>query len=407
MKYINLAALSIFVITLASCFPKTQPVAATDHPQPVENMNTTEPLNHTITTDIDTGNQPNPVENTNEPFKYTITTDIDTKNENVEILVAINDVNGQYPVKYDLDCDSDGEYEYTGLTENQKCIYNKNSGTHQISVRGDIPGMFLCQRYPDVNCYESNAPSSKLPQVHDDSIDAVISVDSWGSVEWKSMSYFAAICWKLNKLPENSPNLTQVKDMSGMFLRANTFNQPLENWDVSNVTDMSDMFKYAPSFNQPLEKWNVSNVTNMRMMFASASSFNQPLDSWDVSNVTDMNHMFWSANFNQPLEKWDVSNVTNMNGMFGGASSFNQPLEKWDVSNVTDMHAMFARAKSFNQPLEKWDVSNVTDMSSIFSGASSFSHYPAHWIVPKDESEDMFEGTKVESLAKEKPLETR
>ena len=122
MKYINLAALSIFVITLASCSPKTQPVAATDHPHPVENTNTT------------------------EPFKYTITTDIDTKNENVEILVAINDVNGQYPVKYDLDCDSDGEYEYTGLTENQKCIYNKNSGTHQISVRGDIPGMFLCKR---------------------------------------------------------------------------------------------------------------------------------------------------------------------------------------------------------------------------------------------------------------------
>ena len=57
-----------------------------------------------------------------------------------------------------------------------------------------------------------------------------------------------------------------------------SFNQPLNNWDVSNVTNMWYMFLNATSFNQPLNKWNVSNdVTYMRRMFDGADSFNQPL----------------------------------------------------------------------------------------------------------------------------------
>ena len=35
-------------------------------------------------------------------------------------------------------------------------------------------------------------------------------------------------------------------------------------------------------------------------MFAEATSFNQPLDNWNVSNVTDMVGMFESTRFNQP-----------------------------------------------------------------------------------------------------------
>ena len=41
---------------------------------------------------------------------------------------------------------------------------------------------------------------------------------------------------------------------------------------------MEGMFLNANSFNQPLNKWNVSNdVTYMRRMFDGADSFNQPL----------------------------------------------------------------------------------------------------------------------------------
>ena len=54
------------------------------------------------------------------------------------------------------------------------------------------------------------------------------------------------------------------------------FNQPLNNWNVSNVTDMNRMFHGAILFNQLLN-WNVSNVTDTRYMFEYAESFNQSL----------------------------------------------------------------------------------------------------------------------------------
>jgi len=68
-------------------------------------------------------------------------------------------------------------------------------------------------------------------------------------------------------------------------------------------------------------------------MFCSAESFNQPLNSWDVSKVKDMFSMFNGAtSFNQPLNNWDVSKVENMSGMFFLAERFNQPLDNWDLS---------------------------------------------------------------------------
>ena len=100
-------------------------------------------------------------------------------------------------------------------------------------------------------------------------------------------------------------------------LHTRAFNQPLNNWDVSNVNSMAGMFDSAISFNQPLNNWNVSKVTYMGVLFDGASSFNQPLNNWNVSNVNTMEGMFWGAtSFNQPLNNWNVSNVTSMDYMF-------------------------------------------------------------------------------------------
>ncbi|AJK51390.1 hypothetical protein MCCG_0421 [Mycoplasma capricolum subsp. capripneumoniae 87001] len=51
--------------------------------------------------------------------------------------------------------------------------------------------------------------------------------------------------------------------MCAMFHGAESFNQPLNNWDVSNIKNMRYMFKGATSFDQPIGSWNASNVTNM------------------------------------------------------------------------------------------------------------------------------------------------
>ena len=81
-----------------------------------------------------------------------------------------------------------------------------------------------------------------------------------------------------------------------MFYDAISFNQPLNNWNVSNVKLMASMFKVAKSFNQPLDNWNVSNVTDISRMFEKAASFNQPLDKWNFKEVQYIANMFTRAN---------------------------------------------------------------------------------------------------------------
>jgi len=44
-----------------------------------------------------------------------------------------------------------------------------------------------------------------------------------------------------------------------MFSNATNFNQPLEDWDVSNVKYMDMLFNNAISFNQDISTWNISD----------------------------------------------------------------------------------------------------------------------------------------------------
>ena len=75
-------------------------------------------------------------------------------------------------------------------------------------------------------------------------------------------------------------------------------------------------------------------------MFKNAESFNQPLNNWNVSNVTDVERMFWGArSFNQPLNKWNVSNVTNMVGMFNWALNDNLPEKHYVVDQELTLYA--------------------------------------------------------------------
>ncbi len=158
-----------------------------------------------------------------------------------------------------------------------------------------------------------------------------------------------------------------------LFEGRDDFNQDISNWDVSNVSDISWMFLELSSFNQDISQWNTSNVIDMSYMFAEAESFNHDLSSWDVSNVTDMSFMFGVASsFNQPLAGWNTSNVTDMSWMFYGADSFNQDLGDWDVSNVTDMSDMFERAESFDQDLRSWDVTGKITTSMFYETPMEF-----------------------------------
>ena len=186
----------------------------------------------------------------------------------------------------------------------------------------------------------------------------------------------------------NSPNLIKVPttlpsnltDLTSMFSGADSFNQPIGNWDVSKVTIMKYMFASTGAFNQPIGLWNVSAVSNMESMFSGAQAFNQPLDNWDVSSVVTTQDMFASSvAFNQDLPNWNVSNLIIMSSMFSYSVAFNGNISNWNTGNVTDMYGLFRGAKAFNQPIGNWDVSNVTNMSWMFANNTAFDQPLNSW----------------------------
>ena len=253
---------------------------------------------------------------------------------------------------------------------------NVATTTYKVTITGKFPHIY----------FNNGEDSNKI-----------ISIDQWGNNRWDSMESAFFGCSNLGYTAKDTPDLSQVTDMSHMFQEATLFNGDIGDWDVNNVTDMSNMFDSATVFNDDIGGWDVDKVTNMRFMFSGAREFNQNIGGWKVGEVTDMSFMFESAlAFNQNIGSWDdVSNVTDMRSMFSGASAFNQNIGGWDddVSNVTDMSSMFESALAFNQNIGGWDVGEVTDMNSMFSGASTFNQNIGGWDVGEvTDMNSMFSG---------------
>src|SRR5690625_5727041 len=78
----------------------------------------------------------------------------------------------------------------------------------------------------------------------------------------------------------------------------------------SNVRYMPGMFNYAESLNQDIGDWDVSNVEDMGPafdaggMFEGASSFDQDLGRWDVRNVQNRGQMLDRSGLSR--EKYDA-----------------------------------------------------------------------------------------------------
>jgi hypothetical protein len=101
--------------------------------------------------------------------------------------------------------------------------------------------------------------------------------------------------------------------MNGMF-GATPFNYDIGGWDISNVEDISSMFLGAKSFNYSLNDWDISKVTRLDYMFFGAKSFNQDLSSWNIENVEMMDYMITNSgiderNYSKLLIGWGQQNV--------------------------------------------------------------------------------------------------
>ena len=238
---------------------------------------------------------------------------------------------------YNVDCDNNGSNEASGQTGDYTCTYAA-VGTYTVRIQ-DNSG--IKTGFPSI--YFNNAGDRQK----------LLTIQQWGTGKWTSMENAFYGCTNLTIPATDMP-------------------------DLSNVTDMSNMFINASSFNQPIGSWDTSSVTNMQGMFRGASAFNQPIDSWNTSSVTDMSSMLSFSAFNQPIGSWDTSSVMYMDGMFNFASAFNQDIGSWDTSNVENMSAMFSNASAFNQDIGGWNVTALTNAASMFAGTSlSLANYDA------------------------------
>lgn len=212
-------------------------------------------------------------------------------------------------------------------------------------------------------------------------------IDQWDVSHVTDMNRLFGFCMVLTNIPGISEwDVSKVKDMSGMFAAAHLFNENISGWNVGQVENMENMFADAPKFNIDISGWDVSNVTDMNNMFYVATAFNQPIGQWKekTGKVQNTMAMFASATaFNQDLNEWDMSQVTDMQQMFLGATAFNGDISDWDVSKVAYMSGMFGQATSFNRDISRWDVRNVVNMSDMFSGATTFNANVGGWDVRK------------------------
>ena len=116
--------------------------------------------------------------------------------------------------------------------------------------------------------------------------DALLEVVSWGDIQWGDTSYMFNRAENLVSVPDDeSPDLSNVEDMSSMFMEAESFDGNIGFWDTSNVQDMTAVFRGAESFNGNVADWDTSNVEQMGAMFNGAVDFNQDISGWCVPNI--------------------------------------------------------------------------------------------------------------------------
>ncbi|MEO0572871.1 MAG: BspA family leucine-rich repeat surface protein [Bacteroidota bacterium] len=285
--------------------------------------------------------------------------------DNLTVQLPIYEGNSEDGTDYNFSVDwGDGTItEVTSFDDEDAMHTYGDSGIKTVTISGFITGFNFGQTQ--------------------DSRDLFYDVLQWGGLNLGNAERHFELCRNLiGFTATDSPNLRAMTSMEFMFSSALMFNGDISHWDVSNIIDMTGVFVIASSFDQDISNWDVSKVTLMRGMFADAAAFNQDISGWDVRNVTDMEAMFASTTvFNQDISSWDVGRVTEFRAMFRDAVAFNQDISTWDMDSALDLGLMFSGASSFNQNLSTWNVSNVIQMDWMFQDAESFNQDISNWDV--------------------------
>lgn len=194
-------------------------------------------------------------------------------------------------------------------------------------------------------------------------------------------------------LPQDLGNwdVSNVTDMGYMYYASET-NHIIGMWDVGQVTDMSSMFQNAIWFNNggvdTIKYWDTTSVIYVASMFYGAQSFNQPLTNFNFTHVTNTTYMFANCYvFNQDCSNWErvgstMQWITDTFSMFGNCRKFNGGVNTWNVQRLVTPQAMFLNCYEFNQPMSNWVTLSFSDTSGMFQNCFKFNQNLGAWRMP-------------------------
>ncbi len=177
---------------------------------------------------------------------------------------------------YSVDCNDDGIDEAVGLGIGMYLCNYDAPGEYVISISGTFSSPF----------FRFNDDRQKL-----------ISIEQWGTNRWLSMNNAFLQCRNMTLNATDTPDLTQVTDMGGMFLEADSFDGDIGDWNVSNVTNMVGLFGNirlsTPIYDSLLIGWSKLNLQRNVLFHAGLSNYSADAATARASIISNFN---WNIN---------------------------------------------------------------------------------------------------------------
>jgi len=186
-------------------------------------------------------------------------------------------------------------------------------------------------------------------------------------------------------------DVSNVENMSDMFKGCTFLNCDVSNWNTRKVKYMDGMFNGCHNIISPgVGNWNISNVENITWMFVHCSRFNEDLSKWDVSKIKNMRELFYRCfNFEGlGLENWDTQSLESLHYTFYDCYKFNGKIGNWNTKKLKNISHTFAECTVFNQDLNNWDVSNVEKLMNVFYKCKSLKTKPDWYWKLKNKSKN-------------------
>ena len=256
---------------------------------------------------------------------------------------------------YDFKVYYDGQATIHTTDTDLTLTFPSGPGIYDVAVAGTFPAI----------CFDGSADAKKVTELK-----------QWGSIDWATMHAAFKGCSNMQVTATDTPDLSGVSDLSGMFLRCFAITSlDVTGWDVSNVTDMTETFRGCKTMTTltGTETWDVSSVKSFhRTFFFNRQLQGLDLTGWDTSSATDMSYMFYrcfSIRTLKGYENFDVSNVTSFRLMFEQCRLPVLDLSNWHTTDaLTDLRRMFGGSRiSAIRGLDQLDVTNIQFADGMFN----------------------------------------